>query len=264
MPHTRMQFVGTLVGAPEQCADGAVALRMVATPRSWNGERWISKEAIPYRCTARGDVEEEAIASLADSATLSVTGHLESAGDSLLYVGVEAFGTTLGARMPDTQIQITGTAVGTAEVKFHNGRAITRFQMMSTPLTWQGRWVEQPAIHYVCTVWDEQGRNAAECVDAGVALTVTGRVAYLLDDVLYVEADAVGVSLGARIAYTAATKPRNAAAPCAPAVSDRPARSAETKATGEEHRDGAAPDWWPAERAGWSRPSSQKARAASR
>ncbi|MFD5814687.1 single-stranded DNA-binding protein [Streptomyces sp. NPDC127038] len=159
-------------------------------------------------------------------------------------------------------VPFIGTVTGTPQTRFtDSGIAVTRFRFTTVPSEWDAQarqWRDAAPIHYICTVWRDLARNAAESLVDGVEVIVHGRITGASDGDILVSADEIGVSLRARIAYTAASLPPQAAlvhaphvaAPAPPAPAVQPAASTAQPAPGP----GQPPRWWEQKRAeGWSR-----------
>ncbi|MFD5722644.1 single-stranded DNA-binding protein [Streptomyces sp. NPDC127036] len=159
-------------------------------------------------------------------------------------------------------VTFIGTVTGSPQTRFTDSSIpVTRFRLTTVPSEWDAQarqWRDAAPIHYICTAWRDLARNAAESLVDGVEVIVHGRITGARDSNILVSADEIGVSLRARIAYTTASLPPQAAqvhtphvstpAPPPPAV--QPAASVPQPPPGP----GQPPRWWEQKRAeGWSR-----------
>ncbi|KOU37647.1 single-stranded DNA-binding protein [Streptomyces sp. WM6378] len=158
-------------------------------------------------------------------------------------------------------VPVSGTVTGDVECRItETGTVIARFRLTARPREWDARaraWRDGKTVAYICTVWRDLARNAAESLTDGVAVLVHGRVTEVRDSTVWFSVDELGISLRQRIAYTEQSLPSpQAAAPIstpqpaaipaarpAPQPAAAPARSARTDTR---------PRWWETERSqGW-------------
>jgi single-strand DNA-binding protein len=109
--------------------------------------------------------------------------------------------------MNETPITITGNLVDQPDLRFTpNGTAVARFRIASTPRYQDqaGQWKDGDTLFLTCTAWRQLAQNAAESLDKGTRVIVTGRLtqrSYDTEDgkrtVYEVQADDVGASLRA-------------------------------------------------------------------
>ncbi len=156
---------------------------------------------------------------------------------------------------------ISGTVTGDVECRItETGTVIARFRLTAHPREWDPRtkvWRDSQPISYVCTVWRDLARNAAESLSDGVTVLVHGRLTEVRDNTLWLSVNDLGISLRQRIAYTEQSLPGpQAAAPIsvpqapasAPATAAQPAARTPARPTPTDSR----PPWWTAERTqGW-------------
>ncbi|MCT9093458.1 single-stranded DNA-binding protein [Streptomyces sp. ASQP_92] len=157
---------------------------------------------------------------------------------------------------------ISGTVTGDVECRItETGTVIARFRLTAHPREWDPRakaWRDSKPVSYVCTVWRDLARNAAESLTDGVTVLVHGRVTDVRDNTLWLSVNDLGISLSQRIAYTEqslpgpqAAAPVSAPKPAAPAAAttaSQPAARASARPTPTDSR----PPWWTAERTqGW-------------
>lgn len=168
--------------------------------------------------------------------------------------------------MPDVPTTtVTGTVTGDVECRFtDDGTVIARFTLIATPRnfnTTTQAWEDGKPVRYVCTLWRDLARHAAESLVDGVDVLVLGRVKDIRDNAVHLSVNDIGLSLRHRIAYTEASLPSPAAArptptspssPLpAPAPAPAPARVPQPSAA-SPRGPGQQPDWWARERqAGW-------------
>ncbi|MEU5436484.1 single-stranded DNA-binding protein [Streptomyces sp. NPDC020719] len=144
-------------------------------------------------------------------------------------------------------LPVSGTVTGAVECRItETGTVIARFRLTARPREWDPRsqaWRDGAPLSYVCTVWRELARNAAESLTNGVTVLVHGRITEIRDNTLWLSVDDLGISLRQRIAYTEASLPSpEAAAP----ISKLPPAPSPTASCDSR------PSWWAAERAhGW-------------
>ncbi|MFD9791326.1 single-stranded DNA-binding protein [Streptomyces sp. NPDC059070] len=147
-------------------------------------------------------------------------------------------------------LPVSGTVTGAVECRItETGTVIARFRLTARPREWNPRsrtWHDGTPVIYICTVWRDLARNAAESLTDGVAVLVHGRITEVRDNTLWLSVDDLGISLRQRIAYTEASLPSPAAA--AP-ISAPPAAAAPSPAASRDSR----PPWWAAARTqGWT------------
>ncbi|MEW1568443.1 single-stranded DNA-binding protein [Streptomyces sp. NPDC093509] len=158
-------------------------------------------------------------------------------------------------------VPFTGTVTGSPETRFTDSIPVTRFRLTTVPSEWDTQtrqWRHAAPIHYICTAWRDLARNAAESLIDGVEVIVHGRITGARDSYILVSADEIGVSLRARIAYTTASLPPQAAQVHTPHVSTPapppPAVQHAASAPQPPPGPGQPPRWWEQKRAeGWSR-----------
>ncbi|MFE9559086.1 single-stranded DNA-binding protein [Streptomyces sp. NPDC006692] len=144
---------------------------------------------------------------------------------------------------------ISGTVTGDVECRItESGTVIARFRLTARPREWDPRsraWHDSKPVSYVCTVWRDLARTAAESLTDGVTVLVHGRITEVRDATLWLRVDELGISLRQRIVYTEQSLPSpQAAAPVT--APPAPAR------TGARSVGGGRPGWWETERAqGW-------------
>ncbi len=148
---------------------------------------------------------------------------------------------------------VSGAVTGEVEVRFTNsGVAVCRFRLIETPRSWNRatqKW-QDGTVRYICTAWDDLATHATESLVDGVHVLATGSVTEIRDNVIYLTADDLGVSLRARIAYTESSLPSpQAARPITAPAAPQPATAARAS-TGQPGRP---PAWWEKQRAAhWS------------
>ncbi|WP_199550147.1 single-stranded DNA-binding protein [Streptomyces sp. N35] len=146
---------------------------------------------------------------------------------------------------------VSGTVAGDVEVRFTNsGVAVCRFRLTETPRSWNRatrKW-QDGTLRYICTAWDDLATHATESLVDGVHVLATGTITEIRDNVVYLTADDLGVSLRQRIAYTEASLPSPQAA--RPVITPAPPAPA---AVATPQGSGPAPAWWSKQRtAGWT------------
>jgi len=107
----------------------------------------------------------------------------------------------------DTQITIAGNLVGDPELRYTStGQAVASFRVASTPRFLDkstNEWKDGDSLFLTCNVWRQAAENAAESLQRGMRVIVTGRLrqrSYETREgekrtVYEVEVDAVGPSL---------------------------------------------------------------------
>jgi single-strand DNA-binding protein len=80
----------------------------------------------------------------------------------------------------DTQITITGNLVGDPELRYtQTGQAVASFRVASTPRyrdNATGEWKDGESLFLSCNVWRQAAENAAESLQRGMRVIVTGRL----------------------------------------------------------------------------------------
>ncbi|MFD7015207.1 single-stranded DNA-binding protein [Streptomyces sp. NPDC059928] len=162
----------------------------------------------------------------------------------------------------DLVTPVTGTVTGDVECRItETGTVIARFRLTTRPREWDARaraWRDGKPVAYICTVWRDLARTAAESLTDGVTVLVHGRITEVRDNTVWFSVDELGISLRQRIAYTEQSLPSpQAAAPIstpqpaaipAPCPAPQPAAVAPARRTRTDSR----PRWWETERAqGW-------------
>lgn len=108
--------------------------------------------------------------------------------------------------MNETTMTLAGNLVADAELRYTpQGQAVARFRVASTPRYYDkasGDWKDGEALFLTVNAWRQLGENAAESLERGSRVIVTGRLrqrSYEKDGdkrtVYELEADEVGVSL---------------------------------------------------------------------
>ncbi|GAA2470981.1 single-stranded DNA-binding protein [Streptomyces mauvecolor] len=161
-------------------------------------------------------------------------------------------------------VPVTGTVTGDVECRItETGTVIARFRLTARPREWDARtraWRDGKPVAYICTLWRDLARNAAESLTDGVTVLVHGRITDVRDNTVWLSVDELGISLRQRIAYTEQSLPSpQAAAPIStpqpaaiPAArpAPQPAAIAPARRTPKDTR----PRWWETERSqGWPR-----------
>jgi single-strand DNA-binding protein len=107
----------------------------------------------------------------------------------------------------DTQITIIGNLVDDPELRYTpTGQAVAKFRVASTPRfrdNATGEWKDGDSLFLTCNVWRQAAENAAESLQRGMRVIVSGRLrqrSYETREgekrtVYEVEADEVGPSL---------------------------------------------------------------------
>ncbi|GGS84679.1 single-stranded DNA-binding protein 2 [Planobispora rosea] len=107
----------------------------------------------------------------------------------------------------DTSITIVGNLVDNPELRFTpSGQAVARFRVASTSRFLDkttNKWEDGDSLFLTCNVWRQQAENAAETLQRGMRVIVSGRLkqrSYETKEgdkrtVYEVEVDEVGVSL---------------------------------------------------------------------
>lgn len=107
----------------------------------------------------------------------------------------------------DTQITIIGNLVDDPELRYTpTGQAVAKFRVASTPRfrdNSTGEWKDGDSLFLTCNVWRQAAENAAESLQRGMRVIVSGRLrqrSYETREgekrtVYEVEADEVGPSL---------------------------------------------------------------------
>jgi len=122
--------------------------------------------------------------------------------------------------MNETTVTVTGNLVDQPELRFTPaGQPVTRFRVASTPRYLDkasNTWKDGDSLFLTCNVWRQSAEHAAESLDKGMRVIVTGRLrqrTYEVDGqkrtVLELEVDEVGPSL--RYATAKVTKATRAA-----------------------------------------------------
>ncbi|MCX4581103.1 single-stranded DNA-binding protein [Streptomyces sp. NBC_01571] len=162
-------------------------------------------------------------------------------------------------------VPFIGTVTGSPETRFtDSGIPVTRFRLTTVPSEWDAQarqWRDAAPIHYICTAWRDLARNAAESLVDGVEVIVHGRITGAPDSSILVSADEIGVSLRARIAYTAASLPPQAAQVHSPHVPGPPQPAVQPAASAPQPAPspGQPPRWWEQKRAeGWLHPTGRQ------
>src|SRR6202046_1823175 len=108
----------------------------------------------------------------------------------------------------DTQITIIGNLVGDPELRYtQSGLAVATFRVASTPRfrdNASGEWKDGDGLFLSCNVWRQAAENAAESLQRGMRVIVSGRLrqrSYETKEgekrtVYEVEVEGVGPSLG--------------------------------------------------------------------
>jgi single-strand DNA-binding protein len=80
----------------------------------------------------------------------------------------------------DTQITIAGNLVGDPELRYtQTGQAVASFRVASTPRyrdNATGEWKDGESLFLSCNVWRQAAENAAESLQRGMRVIVTGRL----------------------------------------------------------------------------------------
>jgi single-strand DNA-binding protein len=80
----------------------------------------------------------------------------------------------------DTQITIAGNLVGDPELRYtQTGQAVATFRVASTPRyrdNATGEWKDGESLFLSCNVWRQAAENAAESLQRGMRVIVTGRL----------------------------------------------------------------------------------------
>jgi single-strand DNA-binding protein len=109
--------------------------------------------------------------------------------------------------MNETQITLTGNLVDNPELRFTpTGVAVARFRLASTPRyrdNASGEWKDDDTLFMTCQAWRQLAEHAAESLDKGTRVILTGRLrqrSYEAQDdskrtVYEIEADEIGPSL---------------------------------------------------------------------
>src|SRR5438093_13502673 len=107
----------------------------------------------------------------------------------------------------DTQITIAGNLVDDPELRYTpTGQAVAKFRVASTPRfrdNASGEWKDGESLFLTCNVWRQAAENAAESLQRGMRVIVSGRLkqrSYETKEgekrtVFEVEVDEVGPSL---------------------------------------------------------------------
>ena len=78
----------------------------------------------------------------------------------------------------DTVTTVTGNLTAKPETRYlESGVAVVNFTVASTPRVFDrasGKWKDGEPLYLPCTVWREQGENAAICLDRGSRVIVQG------------------------------------------------------------------------------------------
>jgi single-strand DNA-binding protein len=80
----------------------------------------------------------------------------------------------------DTPITIAGNLVGDPELRYtQTGQAVASFRVASTPRfrdNASGEWKDGESLFLSCNVWRQAAENAAESLQRGMRVIVTGRL----------------------------------------------------------------------------------------
>jgi single-strand DNA-binding protein len=80
----------------------------------------------------------------------------------------------------DTQITIAGNLVGDPELRYtQTGQAVASFRVASTPRfrdNASGEWKDGESLFLSCNVWRQAAENAAESLQRGMRVIVSGRL----------------------------------------------------------------------------------------
>jgi single-strand DNA-binding protein len=80
----------------------------------------------------------------------------------------------------ETIVTVVGNLTGDPELRFlPNGAAVASFTVASTPRTFDrqsGEWKDGEALFLRCSVWRQVAENAAETLQRGMRVIVTGRL----------------------------------------------------------------------------------------
>ena len=80
----------------------------------------------------------------------------------------------------DTQITIAGNLVDDPELRYtQTGQAVAKFRVASTPRfrdNATGEWKDGDSLFLSCSVWRQAAENAAESLQRGMRVIVTGRL----------------------------------------------------------------------------------------
>ncbi|MFL6076111.1 MAG: single-stranded DNA-binding protein [Mycobacteriales bacterium] len=80
----------------------------------------------------------------------------------------------------ETVVTVVGNLTGDPELRFlPNGAAVASFTVASTPRTFDrqsGEWKDGEALFLRCSVWRQVAENAAETLQRGMRVIVTGRL----------------------------------------------------------------------------------------
>jgi single-strand DNA-binding protein len=80
----------------------------------------------------------------------------------------------------DTQITIVGNLVGDPELRYtQTGQAVATFRVASTPRfrdNATGEWKDGDSLFLSCNVWRQAAENAAESLQRGTRVIVSGRL----------------------------------------------------------------------------------------
>jgi single-strand DNA-binding protein len=82
----------------------------------------------------------------------------------------------------DTQITIAGNLVDDPELRYtQTGQAVAKFRVASTPRfrdNATGEWKDGDSLFLSCNVWRQAAENAAESLQRGMRVIVSGRLAH--------------------------------------------------------------------------------------
>jgi single-strand DNA-binding protein len=78
----------------------------------------------------------------------------------------------------ETQITLVGNLTDDPELRFTpNGHAVAKFRIASTPRTFRdGQWHDGEPLFLPCTLWRDPAEHAAESLQRGARVIVTGRL----------------------------------------------------------------------------------------
>jgi single-strand DNA-binding protein len=80
----------------------------------------------------------------------------------------------------DTVITVVGNLTDDPELRFTpSGAAVAKFRVASTPRVFDkasGEWKDLEALFLACTVWRQMAEHAAESLQRGARVVVTGRL----------------------------------------------------------------------------------------
>ncbi|WP_051718129.1 single-stranded DNA-binding protein [Streptomyces megasporus] len=164
----------------------------------------------------------------------------------------------------ETTATFRGTVHGDLELRFTPGKGVpvVRFRLATIRREYDreaGRWYDAAPLFVICTLWRRLAENAAEALQDGVDVVVTGKLA-IRGEKLFLDADDLeggdaAVSLRQRIAYAeSAVPPALATQTTPPATVTAPAPATPAKAPAVRASDPAKPDHAPTAPPEWEDP----------